>query len=383
MNGRSGPAARGAAGSSAVREGGVAMKPLCSTVGKLRDARGVSLIYVALTLVVFLGFAALAIDIGYAMVVRNELQNVADAGALAGARTLGSIYESMSHAAQQAYVCDPSAITPSVMNVAAQNKAGNVSISVPAGDIEIGKWSPPTKTFTVDLNQPDAVRVTARRDAQANGPVSTFFANVLGIASFDSSAVAIAALTGTSKIGSGGLIPVGISKDWIDSTPQFCGQPIAFYPSNQATGCAGWNVFTNTPAADSKLRNDILLPWIGGAYTPPAAELPLSFNFTGGTLSNNTFDDFNTLFNLMKTQDGDGDDTAWSVFVPVYDNGTGCSNPNTTLPIRGFAAARITQILYAPSKTIVAEVICELVEPDARGGGGNYGVKGAIPGLVK
>ena len=46
-------------------------------------------------LIVLLSFVALAIDVGYMVVVKNELQNVADAGALAGARQLGDIYEPM------------------------------------------------------------------------------------------------------------------------------------------------------------------------------------------------------------------------------------------------------------------------------------------------
>ena len=39
----------------------------------------------AIGLLSLLGFAALAIDVGYLFVVRNELQNAADAAALAGA----------------------------------------------------------------------------------------------------------------------------------------------------------------------------------------------------------------------------------------------------------------------------------------------------------
>ena len=45
---------------------------------------------VAVMLVVLLGMTAFAIDIGHLMVVRNELRNAADAGALAGARKLYS-----------------------------------------------------------------------------------------------------------------------------------------------------------------------------------------------------------------------------------------------------------------------------------------------------
>ncbi len=43
-------------------------------------------------LVVFIGFTALAIDVGYMMVARNQLHNAADASALAGARQLGENY---------------------------------------------------------------------------------------------------------------------------------------------------------------------------------------------------------------------------------------------------------------------------------------------------
>lgn len=47
--------------------------------------RGQVLVLVALAFAVFVGFAALAIDVAYMYTVRNELQRSADAGALAGA----------------------------------------------------------------------------------------------------------------------------------------------------------------------------------------------------------------------------------------------------------------------------------------------------------
>jgi len=47
--------------------------------------RGQVLVIVALAFAVFLGFAALAVDVAYLYTVRNELQRCADAGALAGA----------------------------------------------------------------------------------------------------------------------------------------------------------------------------------------------------------------------------------------------------------------------------------------------------------
>ena len=64
------------------------MKKLFNVSAKLKSEKGVTLVYVALLLVVFLGMAALAVDVGYLMVSKNELQNAADAAALAGASYL-------------------------------------------------------------------------------------------------------------------------------------------------------------------------------------------------------------------------------------------------------------------------------------------------------
>ena len=52
------------------------------------DQSGMVAVIVAILLAVLLGFAALAVDIGHVMVVRNEIQNAADAAALAGACVL-------------------------------------------------------------------------------------------------------------------------------------------------------------------------------------------------------------------------------------------------------------------------------------------------------
>ncbi len=56
--------------------------------GRLGDDQGAIIGVLAILMVVVLGFVALAVDIGHLYMVRNELQNAADAGALAGAREL-------------------------------------------------------------------------------------------------------------------------------------------------------------------------------------------------------------------------------------------------------------------------------------------------------
>ena len=58
------------------------MKKLFDISAKLKSQKGVTAVYVAIMLVVFIGAAAFAIDVGYNRVVRNQLQNAADSAAL-------------------------------------------------------------------------------------------------------------------------------------------------------------------------------------------------------------------------------------------------------------------------------------------------------------
>ncbi len=53
-----------------------------------KNEKGITAVYVALLIPIFLGFAALAIDVGFIKVTQNELQNAADAAALEGVRAL-------------------------------------------------------------------------------------------------------------------------------------------------------------------------------------------------------------------------------------------------------------------------------------------------------
>lgn len=94
----------------------------------LSDQRGASAVLIAIMLVMLIGFAALAVDIGYLYATRNELQNVADAAALAATRKLGELYQVMPSNLQSTYDLgnfpnDKTAIESVAVNVAAQNQA--------------------------------------------------------------------------------------------------------------------------------------------------------------------------------------------------------------------------------------------------------------------
>src|SRR5438034_11721454 len=100
----------------------------------LSNSRGSALIIVAGALAAMIGLTALVVDGGFGFVTRNELHNIADAAALAGARKLGKIYEGLSQSQQQTYTLtstDRAAIISSMNAVSTQNHAGGMSIPMP------------------------------------------------------------------------------------------------------------------------------------------------------------------------------------------------------------------------------------------------------------
>ena len=348
-------------------------------VTTVSNQRGAVAVMVAVTLPVLLGFAALTIDIGQALVARNELQDVADAAALAGARRMGTIYQSLTPAQQVSYtMTNPAPIYSDVQNVAALNHGAGRSITVDVGDIQIGQWNGTSKTFTAMTANPDAVRVTARLDGTSNGPVSTFLASVMGISSVDVRATATAALTGTSTTNPGDLqTPFGLSA-FRFQTP-FCNAPVRFYPTNDPQACGGWHTFTASPPNANTLRSQIngIIP-SPPTFTSPGTQAGVTdLEFIGGNVANA----LNNLYNLYLSK-RDPVTHAWDALVPVYQS-SDCSNPNSAMLIVGYASMRITNVLAPPAGQLVEGTVqCNLVE-GGRGGGANFGTKGSIPGLVQ
>ena len=352
----------------------------------VNNDRGVSALLVTVLVLLLLGFVSLGIDVGYLYVVRNELQNIADASALAATRELGHIYEGLSYEEQQNYDCtsDEATIKQAAKEVAAKNQAGGKKpITLNDNDIIIGQWNGKNRTFTPTTNQPDAVRVIARRDDVANGPVTTFFARIMGKDTIGVSAKATAALTGQSTAGEGDLpITAAISSSRFQS--EFCNGPITFYPTGSS--CAGWHTYTDSPANANKLRNILKKLKAGTFQSPPVKVGETAFYFTGGTVAS-AFDDMKALFDAMKVKndgvlDHDNDPNTWTTTVAVYDLND-CSNPHGEITIVGFSEVTITGVLTAPQKQILASIKCNFVTPDSRGGGEYFGTKGSIPGLVE
>jgi len=193
-----------------------------------QQQKGAVLLLVAGGMLVLVGMAAFAVDIGRAMVVRNELQNVSDAASLAGASRIGSFFA-------QDWVAACNAANASVLNNNTEGKA------MKAGDavIQYGVWSDSTKTFTsygpcsgtlsnidnIPATSFPAIRAVVRRDdTSASGAIRLFFAPVLGINKVQLSATSTAVIA-TSSVGSGAL-PFVISSCSLKTALDTNGKPI-------------------------------------------------------------------------------------------------------------------------------------------------------------
>ena len=352
-------------------------------------AIGLALIWVA-----FLGFVAMVIDLGFALVTRNQLQNITDGASLAGTRQLGRIYEGLTPAEQQGYIltgADKGAILAEVNDIGAENAAGGVAIYINAEDVVIGQWDLTGRQLTPTLSAPDAVQVLARRDEQANSPLTTSFAQLVGTDSLKVLARSTAALTGISEVMPGELgAPIGVSRVWFQTNGGFCGESIQFFPTNTPESCAGWHTFLD---ASGSLQ-DLLDGLRTGTFTSPETLAgSTQFRFTNASQSSalETMQAFQALYEAKSicSTTGSRCDTGgcsgsceWLVLVGVYD-APNCSNPSTTVTIAGFATAIIDQVQVSPDPLITGRIACGVVQANARGGGTNFGTKGSIPGLVQ
>jgi hypothetical protein len=139
--------------------------------------RGVAAIFSVIILVVLLGFTALTVDVGHIYNVRAELQNAADAAALAGLQMLP----------------DQSLALKTAREYGNMNHAQFGSI-IGDSDVVLGNWSWDTNSFAGGDTPVNALNVFTHRSKKNGNPVSLFFAPIFGKHSTEVSASATAAM---------------------------------------------------------------------------------------------------------------------------------------------------------------------------------------------
>jgi hypothetical protein len=137
-----------------------------------RNRRGNVIVLAAIFMVVLLGMAAFAVDIGFITLTKGQLQNAADSAAMAAASILNS---------------PQSEIRSEARSYAGQHYAAGQAVNLADADIEFGNWSLATETFTPSASVGNALRITARRNDAPH-----FFGRIFGRQNFDIEAQAIA-----------------------------------------------------------------------------------------------------------------------------------------------------------------------------------------------
>jgi len=188
--------------------------------GFLNDTSGAAAVMIALCLLVMMGVASLAIDMGQLYTVRNELQNVADAAALAGVAQLiqnqdGKAVRNSGQAIQSALqVAQTQSQLQGLPSVA---DAGRNDLEMTIGFWDIyapsrqQSWTEIGPTCPTDSNA-NAMRVSIKRAAGfAFGPVTNLFAMALGFPQSQVAATATAYLGFTEAANCGTVtIPLAI-----------------------------------------------------------------------------------------------------------------------------------------------------------------------------
>lgn len=288
---------------------------------RLKDERGATAIIVGLSMTMFIGFAALAIDIGHLCVVHNELQNAADAGALAGVRFL--------------YTDDGTAVNAGANQIAYEaaiaNMSERIAVEVNGGDVQRGHWSFSTREFIpndslvpvelwgkstedldIDPNFINAIKVTTRREST---PASSFFAGIFGYESFVKQAEAIA------YIGFAGTLqpnevdqPIAICKESLQLGDEYqcsigrminSGQNVA----NSETG--GWSDFNQENPCQGGTNANEVKGLVCGGGNPEVIEYGKAIATNGGEIQSA----FNNLITCWKNTTNK--ENVWDLTLPV------------------------------------------------------------------
>jgi len=139
-------------------------------------------------------FVGLALDTARAFFVSHQLQNAADAAALAGARVIKE---------------DPNVARQIATNIAFVNFADGNNVllrnnqqNLVDGDIVVGRYNILTSVFTATMQTHNALKIVARRtEGSLGGPIALVFGPVANVYTADISRYAIAKASGGTGAG--------------------------------------------------------------------------------------------------------------------------------------------------------------------------------------
>lgn len=235
------------------------------------NQKGAVIVIVAALMFAFIGIAAVALDLTHLYLVRNELQNAADAGALAGVRVLYN---------PDGFVNPTSNIT--ARNAAMANQSEKLAVEVIPDEVERGHWSFADKTFTpndtltpVTLSPPysfsdldsnpafvNAIRIVTRRGGgPENIQATSFFARIWGYFGFNVQANAIAYIGFSQAIEPQAVdVPIAICLQAVTQNGTLScitGRMINSNGSGVNTNTGGWTNYSQGEDCNQPSANDM------------------------------------------------------------------------------------------------------------------------------
>jgi hypothetical protein len=334
--------------------------------------RGAVAVLVAAAVAALLGLVALVLNVGHRLDTRAELQNAADSAALAGAAELNGEIEP---------IMDGLPVTRAIDFSGRHTSGAAVPVTIGAGDVQLGRWdlfaSDPATAFTPITVQSDAdawlvnaVRVVNGREQARGNALEVFMGNLLGRATQDVGAEAIAVNGGPCNLACPTVpftfFDCGIFKDY----DLHCGKHVRTTTTySDPNDTVGWTSLSTDPATPPTAK-DILNadPTQCGQYAVQTGQ-PIH-------VSNGSY--FGAICNELRARIG------IKSIAPIV--GGECPPKfNQVHQVVGFATFEIVGVECAGNpKFIEFEFHCnEHVEPDGRIGCGFYGTGPLQPQLVR
>lgn len=343
---------------------------------RIEDEQGITVILFAVSAIVLFGFVALAIDGSHLVVVRSELQNAADAGALAGARHLYDEYGTAVNAGANQIAYDAARD-----NKALAKTAGAIPVDVDQNlDVQRGHWSFASHSFTpndslvavplwdvstetldADPAFINAIKVTARRQTTR---AASFFARIFGYQDFEMSAEAIGYIGFAGTLAPGDADqPIAICQQSITAGEIYncsLGRMLNSGSNTADHNTAGWTNFSQPCEtasassmqalfADCSAGNPEPIQLGGGMGTTGGVETPSLTGLMGCWKSGLYDSNGDDIKDASIDTDGDGiPDMPWNLTLPVIDcAGNNVSNCSV---VRGAVNVNIIWILEKENK---------------------------------
>ena len=314
---------------------------------------GATIVYVAIILGVLVMFTALAIDVNHLYAVRNELQDAADAGALAGTGVLFNIDGTLNR--------DGALLEGA--RIAIANKTGNKLVSEKT--VETGHWSFTQKKFTAsDATEQttwqersfaeldiDPAFINAVRVKTDRSDTPSFFARIFGFDKFFVSTDAVA------YIGFAGTLypdeidrPIAICKDSIVKDDKYncnMGRMLNSGGNADTAMTAMWTNYTQDPCSTANNSDMQDLTKTCSAGNPN----PITFGEGIGSqngVQDNILGNITDCWTAEADSDGDGNpDSFWPLVLPVIE----CGVDNTCAPLVGAVEVNVVWIQYKNDPT--------------------------------